>query len=101
MPPSMKIFASEAFGSLQCRLDVGDGDVEDGMARVARSASDAATDAAPILGGDEVQESVASRFRYLPRDRRRRIELPAEELAEVRAEPLRVLADDLKVHNWL
>lgn len=79
----------ELFGALQGSLDIRDADVKNSVALVTRAASDAAADACPVFGGDQVQEPVTIRFRYLSRYRRGYVEFPAEELAEVLAEPSR------------
>lgn len=71
------------------------------MALVTRSASDATADSCPVFGGEQVQEPVAIRFRYLPRYRRGYVEFPAEKLAEVLAEPSRIFTYDLKMHDRL
>src|SRR5579872_6408199 len=92
---------SELFGALQGSLDIRDADVKDSVALVTRSASDATADACPVFGGDQVQEPVATRFRYLSCYRRGYVEFPAEELAEVLAEPSRIFTDDLKMHDRL
>ena len=55
----------------------------------------------PVGGGDEVEESVALWIGNLWCYRRRRVELPAEQLAKVAAEPIRVLADDLQMCGWM
>ena len=52
-------FAAEALGLLQRRLDVGDIDIEDGMAFVTGTSSDPARDSDAILGCDAVDEGVA------------------------------------------
>ena len=78
-----------------------DAHVEDGVALVARSAADPASDACSVLRGDEVQEPVALRLGDLLRHRRGRVELPPEQVAVVVTEFLRIVADDLEVHHRL
>jgi hypothetical protein len=71
------------------------------VARIARSASDATADSCPVFGGDQVKKPIVRRFRYFLRHGRGYVEFLAEEFAEVLAEPSRILADDLKVHDRL
>src|SRR5690242_9182559 len=92
---------AQALGPGQGGLDVGHGDVEDGVALVARAAADAAGDPGPVAGGHAVDEAVARRVRHRLGDRRGQVELPAEQLAEVVAQFSRVLPDDLEVHYRL
>src|SRR6266851_1990563 len=94
-------FAPELLGTLQRNLDVRDANVEEGVTLVTRSASDAPADACPILGRKKFQEPVTVRSRYLLRHRRGRVEFPAKEVAEVSTKPLRILTDDLEVHDRL
>ena len=91
--------AAEALGLGERGLDVGHADVEDDVGRVAGASADAARDARPVGGRDAVNEAVVSRLRHRFGDRGAGVELPAEQLAEVAPELVRVVADDLEVHN--
>ena len=91
--------ASEFFGASQRGFDVRHAHVEDSVALVIRSASDTTPDARPVVRGDQIEESVAVRIGYLLRDGRWCVELPAEELTEVLAQPCRILRYDLEMHH--
>jgi hypothetical protein len=96
---TQQALAAQALGLLQRRLDVGDADVEDRVARVAPPAADAARDADAVVGRVSVGEPVVARLRDGRRDRPAGIELPAEQLAVVAAELLRVDPGDLEVDD--
>ena len=81
----------ELLGAMQRRLDIRYAHVEDGVARIPRSASDATADSGSVFGGDQVQKPVVSRFRYFLRHGRGHGEFPAEELAEGLSKPSRIV----------
>src|SRR6185437_5831766 len=91
--------AAEALRFGQGGLDVRYADVEDDAARIPGTAADAARNAAPVGSRDAVHETVVRRLGDRLGDGGTSVELPAEQFTEVAAELLRVLADDLEVHN--
>src|SRR5580704_3773645 len=92
---------AQALGPLQRRLDVGDADVEDHVAVVRGASADAAGNPGSVAGRAAVHEPVVRWLRHRLRDRGAHVELPAEQVTEVAPELLRVLANDLEVHDRL
>src|SRR4029078_2629173 len=75
-------------------------DVEHRVGLVRRAAADAAGNPGSVAG-IAVHAAVVVRLGCRRRDRGARVELPAEQLAEVAPELRRLLPDDLEVHNRL
>jgi hypothetical protein len=59
-PGAHPALAAEALGLLQGGLDIGNADIEDHMAFVARASADAARDPGPVGGRDAVHEAISS-----------------------------------------
>ena len=94
IPPRLSAFWSAASTS-------GNSDVEDHAGVVAQASAHAARDPAPIAGRAGVHEPVVGRLGYRPRDLAACVELPSEEAAVVAPQVVRVLPDDLEVHNCM
>jgi hypothetical protein len=81
--------------------DVGNADIEEHVAVIARASADATRDPSPVAGRDALHEAVVARLRHRLGDRGADVELPAEQFAEVTPQIRRILPDDLEVHHWL
>src|SRR6185437_3370776 len=92
-------FAAEPLRFPQRGLHIGHPDVEDDVGRVAGAPADPTGNPGAVGGGDAVDEPVVGRLRYRLGDRGAGVKAPAEQLAEVVPQPLRVLADDLEVND--
>jgi hypothetical protein len=92
---------AQALGLLEGGLDVGNADIEEHVAVIARASADATRDPSPVAGRDAVHEAVVARLRHRLGDRGADVELPAEQFAEVTPQVCRILPDDLEVHHWL
>jgi hypothetical protein len=92
---------AEALGFTERGLDVGNADVKDHVTVVVDASANPTRDPRPIAGGVAVYEPVIPRLGDRFRDRSARVEIPSEQGAIVTPKLLGILADDLKVHNWL
>jgi hypothetical protein len=92
---------TEALGLLERSLDFGNPDVKDHVTIVAQTTADPARDSGPVASGVSVHEPVVSGLGDRLRHRGVSIELPPEEFAVVAPEFLRILPDDLEMHNRL
>ena len=93
--------ASETLGFLERGPDIGNADVEEHVALVGRAPADTTRDPGSVACCDAVHEAVILWLRHGRGYRRAGVELPAEQFAEVAAEPRWIFPDDLEVHNWL
>jgi hypothetical protein len=89
--PAHPALGAGALGLLQGGLDIGNADVEDHMAFVARASADATRDPGPVGGRDAVHEAIIHRLRHRLCDWGARVELPSEQVAEVAPELRRIL----------
>jgi hypothetical protein len=88
-------------GFTECGFDVGNADVKDHIPFVVDASANPTRDACPIAGGVAVYEPVIPRLRDRFRNRSARVEFPSKQVAIVTPKLLRILPNDLKVHNWL
>ena len=92
---------AEALGFTECGFDVGNADLKDHIPFVVDASANPTRDPCPIAGGVAVYEPVIPRLRDRFRDRSARVEFPSKQVSIVTPKLLRILPNDLKVHNWL
>src|ERR1700723_2377123 len=92
---------AEALGLLERDFDVGNANVEDRMAVVAWASTNAARNPHPVVSRVKVHEPVITSLRDGLRHRGARVEFPPEQIAVVAPELLRILPDNLEMHDRL
>src|ERR1051325_7946153 len=93
--------SAEALGVAERRLDIGHADVKQCVTVIACAAAHAPRDAGPVACRVAIDEAVAPRLRHCLCHGGVRVKLPAEQLAVVGPEVLRILPDDLEVYDWM